>query len=127
MSDSTLEPSINDTAPVLLSDKRLAELRAATGDCTQGDIAELFSHIDALLLRAQTAECFTLAHPCVEIYEAPYDFKYCQTHDRTFALDGTCDYAGKSVMDHLDDEIAKQRVRAMRAEDKLHEVLHPEK
>lgn len=127
MCDVPSEPVIDSADPVLLSDERLAELRAITtaGEYQPSEITALFSHIDALLLRAQTAECFTVAHPCVEAYEAPYDFKYCNTHDRTFALDAHCDHAGKSVIDHLDDEITTQRVRAMRAEDKLHELLPP--
>lgn len=69
--------------------------------------------------RAETAECFTVAHPCAIGHEDPYDFNTCTTHDQSFAMDGDCSYRGKSVVETLEDEVSAQRFRAIQAEDKL--------
>lgn len=70
------------------------------------DVAELRRRLDAL----------TVAQPCVMKLGEVYDFAWCETHDRTFALGGTCDHAGLSHVDYLDDDGQKQRGRAVRAE-----------
>ena len=55
--------------------------------------------------------------PCDERYSEPYDFAYCEAHDRTFALGSHCDHAGLSEVDYLGERERGQRVRAIRAED----------
>lgn len=93
--------------------------RMAAGDYRPDDVVALFEHLDTLNARAEDAECFTKIHPCVELDEPPFDFKSCVTHDRTYDLDGACDYAGKSVVTYLEDTLTAQRFRAITAEDAL--------
>lgn len=52
----------------------------------------------------------------------PYDFGWCNTHDRTFPLGGTCDHAGLSELDWLQEREQQQRGRAVRAEWDLHQL-----
>lgn len=70
----------------------------------------------ALLDRVEAAELWTVAHPCQVSHEQPYDFKWCETHDRTFPLDGDCDHKGKSALQWQDGREQEQRARALRAE-----------
>lgn len=69
-------------------------------------------------LEAETAEVemWTKPQECVTEHEQPFDFKQCTTHDRTFPLDGDCDYKGLSIIDWQDQQVAEQRGRAVRAE-----------
>lgn len=57
----------------------------------------------ALLDLAEAGNPWTTVYPCKTSHEQPYDFKQCETHDRTFPLDGTCDHAGKNEIDWLSD------------------------
>lgn len=123
------------------TDAEGGELHALVAEALSTEIAEettllvarmgdLLQENEQLKNRAETAECFTEILPCVERYEPPFDFKFCVTHDRTFALDGSCDYAGKSVVTYLEDQVTAQRMRAMAAEDRAAEAeaasTHPE-
>lgn len=107
--------------------------RMAAGDYRPDDVEALFEHLEALAklaaawkVRAEEAECFTKVLPCVELDEPPFDFKACVTHDRTYAPDGACDYAGKSVVTYLEDAVTAQRFRAITAEDKAEAAMAEE-
>ena len=69
-------------------------------------LAELLAEVDL----------WTSVLPCEVTHEEPFDFDQCTTHDRTFPRGGTCDHAGASEVDWLQDREAQQRVRALRAE-----------
>ena len=75
--------------------------------------ADLLTLLDA----ADERDRLTTVAPCSETYTEPFDFAYCSTHDRTFALGDHCDYAGLSEVGYLEKQAREQRVRAMRAED----------
>lgn len=75
--------------------------------------------LPALLDAAAERDALTTVQPCVMEQEEPYDFAWCETHARTFALGGTCDHAGLSHVDYLDEDGRKQRGRAVRAEMEL--------
>lgn len=49
--------------------------------------------------------------------QEPFDFGWCETHDVTFPLGGTCRFNGRDAADVYAQEAAEQRVRAVRAED----------
>ena len=71
----------------------------------------------ALLDAADELDRLLTVAPCSEEHTAPFDFAYCSTHDRTFALGDHCDYAGLSEVGYLEKQARGQRVRAIRAED----------
>ena len=91
----------------------------------------------ALLDAAAERDALTVVQPCVMKLGEVYDFAWCETHDRTFALGGTCDHAGLSHVDYLDDDGRTQRGRAVRAEmerdalaaerDALRDAPHPDR
>ena len=72
--------------------------------------------LPALLDAAAERDALTVVQPCVMKLGEVYDFAWCETHDRTFALGGTCDHAGLSHVDYLDNDGRKQRGRAVRVE-----------
>ncbi|WP_313281037.1 zinc finger domain-containing protein [Timonella senegalensis] len=76
----------------------------------------------ALIARIEAAELWSTVHPCNVTHEEPYDFQWCETHDRTFPLDGACDHEGLSVIDYQNKRETEQRVRAIRAEDRIEEL-----
>lgn len=107
--------------------ERLASIRGRYwDDLSSADVTDLWDHIDAqaakldtvrkILDRLETAESLTVAQPCKLTHTPPFDFGECETHDRTFPLGGTCDYAGKSVVEYLDEREQEQRGRAVVAE-----------
>lgn len=55
---------------------------------------------------------------CEVVYEPPFDFRSCRTHDRTFPLDGACDHAEMSEVDWLGEREQQQRARAITAEER---------
>lgn len=59
---------------------------------------------------------YTKPLECKIVHEQPYDFKQCETHDRTFPLDGDCDYRGLSLIEYDEQKHHEQRGRAVRAE-----------
>lgn len=75
------------------------------------------AELTALLDAADERDRLTAVIPCDERYTEPYDFAYCEAHDRTFALGSHCDHAGLSEVDYLGERERGQRVRAIRAED----------
>lgn len=119
-----------DNADAEALNNRMARILRETADALKGGPDPMTSHswhdlpqtAAAWKNRAEAAECLTEVLPCVEVHEPPFDFKSCVTHDRTFALDGSCGYAGKSVVTYLEDEVTAQRMRAIRAEDRAAEA-----
>lgn len=115
----------------MLTPERRAELRTdaenrrlfrfVTGTASDGYPSAGYEPIDedllALLDAADERDRLTAVIPCDERYTEPYDFAYCEAHDRTFALGSHCDHAGLSEVDYLDGRERAQRVRAIRAED----------
>ena len=69
-----------------------------------------------LVERVKAAEWATTVQQCSVSHEDPYDFDYCETHDRTFPIGGKCDHAGISELDYWVDQASTQRGRAVRAE-----------
>lgn len=59
---------------------------------------------------------WTEVQPCRIEHQEPYDFRWCETHDRTFPLDGDCDHRGLCEIDYLTDKESRQRSRAIFAE-----------
>lgn len=107
-----------------LTPERRAEMRRdciETGQArkTLADWATLpwADELLALLDAADERDRLTAAAPCSETHTEPFDFAYCSTHDRTFALGDRCDYAGLSEVEYLEKQARGQRVRALRAED----------
>ena len=78
--------------------------------------------LPALLDAAAERDALTTVLPCDEKHEPPYDFAYCETHDRTFALGDHCDHAGLSAWSYLDERERQQRGRAVRAEMRAEEA-----
>ena len=76
----------------------------------------------ALKYYKEKSKAWTTVFDCKITHEHPYDFNYCTTHDRTFALDGDCDHRGVSEIDYLTHREVKQRARAARAEMKLEAI-----
>ena len=76
----------------------------------------------ALLDAAAERDALTVAQPCVMRMGEVYDFAWCETHDRTFALGSSCDHAGLSHVDYLDDDGREQRGRAVRAEMEMERI-----
>jgi hypothetical protein len=74
-------------------------------------------HLRALLDAADERDRLVAVAPCSETRTEPFDFAYCSTHDRTFALGEHCDYAGLSEVEYLEKQARVQRFRAIRAED----------
>ena len=77
-------------------------------------VAAAVNNLPALLDAAAERDALTVVQPCVMRSGEVYDFAWCETHDRTFALGGTCDHAGLSHVDYLDNDGRKQRGRAVR-------------
>lgn len=103
--------------PLDLTAHDLDIIRTVAGGGSSGDVMTIKNTtVLALLDRVEAAELWTVAHPCQVSHEQPYDFKWCETHDRTFPLDGDCDHKGKSALDWQDAREQEQRVRALRAE-----------
>ena len=69
-----------------------------------------------LVERVKVAEWATTVLQCSVSHEDPYDFDYCETHDRTFPIGGKCDHAGISELDYWVDQASMQRGRAVGAE-----------
>lgn len=65
---------------------------------------------------------WTQVFECKEIHEDPYDFDYCEVHDRTFERGGHCDHKGLSEIDYVDKRETEQRARAVKAEMRLDEI-----
>lgn len=65
------------------------------------------------LLRVALAE---FGAACVMKQGEPFDFAWCETHDVTFPLGGSCKFSGRSPMEVLWEEADAQRQRAVRAE-----------
>lgn len=63
-------------------------------------------------------DSWTKVLPCKITHEQPYDFRWCETHDRTFPLDGDCDHRGLSEIDYLTEMASSQRARAVFAEER---------
>lgn len=102
-----------------LTPERRAELRSRmqTTMVAMFDCAVRNDELLALLDAADERDRLTTVAPCSETHTEPFDFAYCSTHDRTFALGGHCDYAGLSEFDYIEKKAREQRVRAIRAED----------
>lgn len=67
--------------------------------------------------KEELAGC-TEPQPCQITHEEPYDFRWCEAHDRTFPLDGDCDHRGLSEIDYLTEKESQQRSRAIFAEER---------
>ena len=76
----------------------------------------------ALLDAAAERDALTVAQPCVMRMGEVYDFAWCETHDRTFALGSSCDHAGLSHVDYLDEDGRRQRGRAVLAEMEMERI-----
>ena len=76
----------------------------------------------ALLDAAAERDALTVAQPCVTRMGEVYDFAWCETHDRTFALGSSCDHAGLSHVDYLDEDGRRQRGRAVLAEMEMERI-----
>ena len=76
----------------------------------------------ALLDAAAERDALTVAQPCVMRMGEVYDFAWCEAHDRTFALGSSCDHAGLSHVDYLDEDGRRQRGRAVLAEMEMERI-----
>ena len=65
---------------------------------------------------------WTEPQPCDLRHSEPFDFGSCETHDRTFPLGGTCDHAGLSEVEWMEQREHQQRQRAIRAEQERDEA-----
>lgn len=81
------------------------------------------NELNSVLERLEDAELFIKVQPCKYTHEEPYDFDYCESHDRTFNRGGECDHKGLSIIDYIDDNALKQRGRAVIAEEYLSDAL----
>ena len=85
-------------------------------------IAAAINALPALLDAAAERDALTVAQPCVMRMGEVYDFAWCETHDRTFALGSSCDHAGLSHVDYLDEDGRRQRGRAVLAEMEMERI-----
>lgn len=104
----------------MLTPERRAELRESVNQET--NLEAVYRKVGGatlavLLDAADELDRLAAVIPCDERYSGPYDFAYCEAHDRTFALGSHCDHAGLSEVDYLGEREQGQRVRAIRAED----------
>lgn len=76
----------------------------------------------ALKYYKEKSKAWTTVFDCEITHEHPYDFNYCTTHDRTFALDGDCDHRGFSWADYLSHREMQSRGRAVQAEMKVETI-----
>ena len=79
-------------------------------------IANAPAWLAELVERVKAAEWATTVQQCSVSHEDPYDFDYCETHDRTFPIGGKCDHAGISELDYWVDQASTQRGRSVGAE-----------
>lgn len=56
---------------------------------------------------------------CDLVYQEPFDFAQCNTHDETFALGDTCKFNGRSEADVFFGEAQEQRGRAVELEGQM--------
>lgn len=119
--------------PNIATDERLAELSdkacsaIATGLSNKSEPENIT--IDPrvfldLVTRMQESEMWTKPHECSEKHEEPYDFDYCETHDKTYEQGGHCPYRGLSELQYLEKTENEQRFRAIKAEDQLEELKY---
>lgn len=59
---------------------------------------------------------------CVTSHQPPYDFAWCEAHDETFPLGGSCRFSGRQMWEVFAEEADEQRQRAVRAEHELAEL-----
>ena len=85
-------------------------------------LASAVNALPALLDAAAERDALTVAQPCVMRMGEVYDFAWCETHDRTFALGSSCDHAGLSHVDYLDEDGRRQRGRAVLAEMEMERI-----
>lgn len=98
-----------------LTPETVAALRGRAGVSDRLSLSR--EQVLALLDAADERDRLLTIAPCSETHTAPFDFAYCSTHDRTFALGEHCDYARLSEVGYLEKQAREQRVRAIRAED----------
>ena len=90
-------------------------------------IATAAASIEARLTRErddarESLAWWTEPQPCDLRHSEPFDFGSCETHDRTFPLGGTCDHAGLSEVEWMEQREHQQRQRAIRAEQERDEA-----
>src|SRR5699024_8958575 len=68
---------------------------------------------------ADAAPLILAPAPCVMKHTEPYDFAWCETHDTTFPLGGTCRFDGRDPIEVISEEAQEQRGRAVKAEMRL--------
>lgn len=60
---------------------------------------------------------------CEVKHEEPFDFWWCEVHDRTFEVGGDCDHRGLSEIEWMEEREHEQRIRAIVAEEKIEDAL----
>ena len=122
---------MTEMTPLALAPETLAELRrlyeaAFTVGAPENEWEEWTSKaaeaFPALLDAAAERDALTVAQPCVMRMGEVYDFAWCEAHDRTFALGSSCDHAGLSHVDYLDEDGRRQRGRAVLAEMEMERI-----
>ncbi len=106
-----------DFCSLALTDASFTEGSAPTYEPADAHlIANAPAWLAELVERVKAAEWATTVLQCSVSHEDPYDFDYCETHDRTFPIGGKCDHAGISELDYWVDQASMQRGRAVGAE-----------
>lgn len=118
MENVTEQNSDQDYAKTLRDKVKKAKQTCPESATLEVGVDELVQILD----RMDSAESLTEAQLCNYSHEDPFDFDYCDTHDKTFEKGGECAYKGISVVNYLDDEMMKQRGRAVIAEENFEDA-----